>query len=70
MTGDDGTPRSDSGTTTAKYLPNGISFGPGWPGERYTGHTANEFKLIDRFMLDTQILTEVVVRLAGAESLK
>ena len=55
--------RSSAGGTSIHNLPNGIQFGLSVPGEKYTGHNANEFKTVDQFLLDLQIATEMFARL-------
>ena len=62
-------PLSSSGGTTAKKLPNGINFGPSMPGEKYMGHSPNEFKKISNFMLDVQMFTEAFLRLGNLEKM-
>ncbi|MBL4671465.1 MAG: dipeptidase [Arenicella sp.] len=54
---------SSSGGTSVHFLPNGIQFGLALPNEKYTGHNANEFKTIDQFLLDLQIVTEAMMRI-------
>jgi len=61
-TGEEAKPVSSNGGTTAKYLPNAVSFGPGMPGEKYMGHTANEFKKLSNLLLDTQMFSEMMLR--------
>ena len=68
-TGEDAKPVSSNGGTTAKYLPNAVSFGPGMPGEKYMGHTANEFKKLSNLLLDTQMFTEMMLRIGNLETL-
>ena len=65
VTGKEAKPVSSNGGTTAKFLPNAVSFGPGMPGEKYMGHTANEFKKISNLLLDTQMFTEMILRLGN-----
>ena len=60
---------SSSGGTTAKQLPNGVSFGPSMPDEKYMGHNANEFKKISNFLLDVQMFTEMFLRIGNLESM-
>ncbi len=52
-----------------KYLPNAVSFGPGMPGEKYMGHTANEFKKLSNLLLDTQMFSEMMLRIGNLETL-
>lgn len=60
---------SSSGGTSIHDLPNGVQFGLAMPNEKYTGHNANEFKTVDQFLLDLQIVTETMARLGSMESL-
>ncbi|MCH8956489.1 hypothetical protein IIA28_14400 [candidate division KSB1 bacterium] len=68
-TGEEAKPVSSNGGTTAKYLPNAVSFGPGMPGEKYMGHTANEFKKLSNLLLDTQMFSEMMLRIGNLETL-
>jgi len=61
---------SSSGTTSIHDLPNGVQFGLAVPGEKYTGHNANEFKTIDQFLLDLRIVSETMVRLGQMRELE
>jgi predicted dipeptidase len=61
---------SSSGGTSIHFLPNGVQFGLSMPNEKYTGHNANEFKSIDQFLLDLQIVTEMMSRLGQMKGLK
>jgi acetylornithine deacetylase/succinyl-diaminopimelate desuccinylase-like protein len=61
---------SSSGGTSIHFLPNGVQFGLSMPDEKYTGHNANEFKSIDQFLLDMQIVTEMMSRLGQMKGLK
>ena len=61
---------SSSGGTSIHFLPNGIQFGLSMPDEKYTGHNANEFKSIDQFLLDMQIVSEMLVRLGQMQGLQ
>lgn len=54
---------SSAGGTSVHNLPNGVQFGLAMPNLKYTGHNANEFKTIDQFMIDLQIVTEVFAQL-------
>lgn len=69
VTGNAAKPVSSNGGTTAKYLPNGVSFGPSLPGEKYMGHTANEFKKLSNLLLDTQMITEMILRIGNLEEM-
>ncbi|MCE2027753.1 dipeptidase [Sessilibacter corallicola] len=62
--------KSSAGATSVHYLPNGVQFGLSEPGTKYTGHNANEFKTVYQFMLDLQIITEMMVRVGQLDSLK
>jgi acetylornithine deacetylase/succinyl-diaminopimelate desuccinylase-like protein len=39
------------------------------PTEKYTGHNANEFKRLEQFLTDLQIVTEMFARLGTMEKL-
>lgn len=54
---------SSSGATSIHNLPNGVQFGLAMATEKYTGHNANEFKTVEQFLLDLQIVTEMFARL-------
>lgn len=69
ITGKEAKPVSSNGGTTAKYLPNAVSFGPSMPGEKYMGHTANEYKKMSNLLLDTQMFTEMMLRIGNLERL-
>lgn len=69
ITGNESKPVSSNGGTTAKYLPNAVSFGPSMPGEKYMGHTANEFKKISNLLLDMQMYTEMILRIGNQHEL-
>lgn len=60
---------SSSGGTSIHFLPNGIQFGLSMPSEKYTGHNANEFKSIDQFLIDMQIMSEMMARLGQMKGL-
>ena len=68
-TGNEGKPISSAGGTTAKYLPNAVSFGPSHPGEKYRGHNANEFKTIPNLYLDIEMFTEMLLRIGTLEKM-
>ncbi|MDP5029180.1 MAG: dipeptidase [Paraglaciecola sp.] len=53
---------SSNGGTSVHNLPNGVQFGLAMPNEKYTGHNANEFKRVEQFLLDLQIITEMIAR--------
>lgn len=54
---------TSAGATSVHKLPNGVQFGLARPEVKYTGHTDNEFKTIDQFLLDLQIVTEMLGRI-------
>lgn len=54
---------TSAGATSVHELPNGVQFGLARPKVKYTGHTDNEFKTVDQFLLDLQIVTEMVGRI-------
>lgn len=60
---------SSAGGTSIHFLPNGVQFGLSMPNQKYTGHTANEHKTIDQFLIDLQIVTEMLVRLGQMNQL-
>ena len=53
---------TSAGATSVHELPNGVQFGLAMPGVKYTGHNDNEFKTVEQFMLDLQIVTEMMAR--------
>ncbi|MCR4540203.1 dipeptidase [Pseudomonas sp. 18.1.10] len=53
---------TSAGATSVHELPNGVQFGLARPEVKYTGHTDNEFKTVDQFLLDLQIVTEMMGR--------
>ena len=61
---------SSSGGTSVHNLPNGVQFGLAMPHEKYTGHNANEFKRVEQFLLDMQIITEMIARVGQLPSLE
>ena len=54
---------TSAGATSVHDLPNGVQFGLARPEEKYTGHTDSEFKTVDQFLLDLQIVTEMMGRI-------
>ena len=54
---------TSAGATSVHELPNGVQFGLARPEVKYTGHTDNEFKTVDQFLLDLQIVTEMFGRI-------
>ena len=61
---------SSAGGTSAKTLPNGVQFGLALKSEKYTGHNANEFKTVNQFLLDLQIVTEMIMAIGHLQELK
>lgn len=61
---------SSSGGTSVHNLPNGVQFGLAMPDKKYSGHNANEFKRVDQFLLDLQIITEMIARIGQMPSLE
>jgi predicted dipeptidase len=61
---------SSNGGTSVHNLPNGVQFGLAMPDEKYTGHNANEFKRTEQFLLDLQIITEMIARIGQIPSLE
>ena len=53
---------TSAGATSVHDLPNGVQFGLARPEEKYTGHTDGEFKTVEQFLLDLQIVTEMMSR--------
>ncbi|TKK01743.1 dipeptidase [Pseudomonas fluorescens] len=53
---------TSAGATSVHDLPNGVQFGLARPEEKYTGHTDSEFKTLEQFLLDLQIVTEMMGR--------
>ena len=53
---------TSAGATSVHELPNGVQFGLARPEVKYTGHTDNEFKTVEQFLLDLQIVTEMMGR--------
>lgn len=60
---------SSAGGTSIHNLPNGVQFGLAMPNLKYTGHNANEFKTVDQFLIDLQIVTETFARLGSMADL-
>lgn len=54
---------TSAGATSVHSLPNGVQFGLARPEVKYTGHTDNEFKTTVQFLLDLQIVTEMMGRI-------
>ncbi|MBT6057968.1 MAG: peptidase dimerization domain-containing protein, partial [Gammaproteobacteria bacterium] len=60
---------SSAGGTSIHNLPNGVQFGLAMPDLKYTGHNANEFKTVDQFLIDLQIVAEVFARIGSMPEL-
>ena len=60
---------SSSGGTSVHNLPNGVQFGLAMPNKKYTGHNANEYKGVEQFLLDLQIITEMMARIGQMPNL-
>ncbi|RMT93714.1 hypothetical protein ALP39_03908 [Pseudomonas marginalis pv. marginalis] len=60
---------TSAGATSVHELPNGVQFGLARPEVKYTGHTDNEFKTVDQFLLDLQIVTEMMGRIGQLPTL-
>jgi len=58
-------PISVGGGTHARLLPNGVNFGPGMPGEVYTGHSEHEWIGRDRMLLNLEMYTAMLAELTG-----
>ncbi|MBV4474889.1 dipeptidase [Pseudomonas botevensis] len=54
---------TSAGATSVHELPNGVQFGLAMPDVKYTGHTDGEFKTVEQFMLDLQVVTEMMGRI-------
>ncbi|MEE4575637.1 dipeptidase [Pseudomonas alliivorans] len=54
---------TSAGATSVHSLPNGVQFGLARPEAKYTGHTDSEFKTTGQFLLDLQIVTEMMGRI-------
>lgn len=61
---------SSAGGTSVHNLPNGVQFGLAMPDKKYTGHNANEYKNVEQFLLDLQIITEMIARIGQIPSLE
>ena len=60
----DAKPVSIGGSTNSRLFPHAVSFGPGMPGEVYTGHSEHEFITTKQLLLNLQMYTAVLVELA------
>ncbi len=54
---------TSAGATSVHNLPNGVQFGLAMPNVKYTGHTDGEFKTVEQFLLDLQVVTEMMSRI-------
>jgi predicted dipeptidase len=54
---------TSAGATSVHELPNGVQFGLAKPDVKYTGHTDSEFKTNEQFLMDLQIVTEMMGRI-------
>jgi dipeptidase D len=59
-------PGSVRGGTYARLFPRGVDFGPGFPGELYTGHAPDESISLESLDAGTRMLAEAVHTLALA----
>lgn len=57
-------PISLRGGTYARLFPRGVDFGPGLPGEPYTGHAPDESISLEHLALNTQMIAAVLHALA------
>ena len=60
---------TSAGATSVHELPNGVQFGLARPDVKYTGHTDSEFKTTGQFLLDLQIVTEMMGRIGQLPTL-
>lgn len=60
----DAKPVSIGGGTNSRLFPNAVSFGPGMPGEVYTGHSEHEFIATSQLLLNLEMYTAALVELA------
>ncbi|MBA6061122.1 dipeptidase [Pseudomonas juntendi] len=60
---------TSAGATSVHDLPNGVQFGLAMPDVKYTGHNDNEFKTVEQFMLDLQVVSEMVARIGQMPNL-
>jgi dipeptidase D len=57
-------PVAIGGGTNSRLFPNAVSFGPGMPGQVYTGHSEHEFITLKQLLLNLQMYTAVLAELA------
>lgn len=62
----DAKPGSVRGGTYARLFPKGVDFGPGFPGELYTGHAPDESISLESLDAGTRMLAEAIHTLALA----
>jgi acetylornithine deacetylase/succinyl-diaminopimelate desuccinylase-like protein len=62
----DAKPGSVRGGTYARLFPKAVDFGPGFPGETYSGHAPDEFISLESLDAGTRMLAEAVHTLAIA----
>lgn len=60
----DAKPVSIGGGTNSRLFPNAVSFGPGMPGEVYTGHSEHEFITTRQLLMNLEMYTAALVELA------
>nr|WP_314582106.1 dipeptidase [uncultured Pseudomonas sp.] len=60
---------TSAGATSVHELPNGVQFGLAKPDVKYTGHTDSEFKTTEQFLMDLQIVTEMMGRIGQLPTL-
>jgi dipeptidase D len=58
-------PIAIGGGTHARLMPDGVNFGPGMPGQVYTGHSEHEFISREQLELNLRMVTAMLVELAG-----
>lgn len=69
-TGLDAKPVPTAGSTTAKFMPNAINFGPAMPGKKYTAHNALEYQELPDLRTDMQMFTEMLVRIGNLQQMQ
>ncbi|AKF87280.1 hypothetical protein MFUL124B02_40750 [Myxococcus fulvus 124B02] len=62
----DAVPTSVRGGTYARLFPKAVDFGPGFPGDEYTGHAPDESISLENLDLTTRMLAEAVYLLSVA----
>ena len=66
VTGREGAPKSTGGGTYARSLKEGVAFGAAFPEDPDVAHQADEYIFIDKLFITLRIMTEAIIRLAGA----